>query len=275
MPCPNLPPTEEFRLSDGPDVQVTSSAANQSRSESMVAVNPLNSLNLICTSKKFIDPQKYHFTISTSYSFDGGHTWKESPPAMPKGWDGMTDPDLTFDAFGNAYLIVEPLKFSTDLIGMGMAVYKSTDGGKTWGTPVALHPDSTDDKQWIDSDTNPGSPHYGNIYAVWGANTPLRFSRSSDHGITWKGVGNSASGSQVSNDPCFAPSLCVGPDGTIHVTWHIPGSQQIMYTRSTDGGQNFSPVAPIVTGVWSLTTFLPQTDGWPHFPHATFRVIRL
>ena len=62
----------------------------------------------------------------------------------------MTDPDLTFDALGNAYLIVEPLKFGADLITIGMYVYKSSDQGKTWSKPVHLHTDAADDKQWID-----------------------------------------------------------------------------------------------------------------------------
>jgi len=275
MPCPTLPVFEHYGLVDSNDVQITSSATNESRSESVVAVNPTNSQNLICASKKFIDPHKYHFTISTAYSIDGGQTWIESQPKMPAGWDGMTDPDLTFDYLGNAYLIVEPLKFDTDLTGMGMYVYKSSDGGKTWAKPVQLHPDSTDDKQWIDSDTNPGSPHYGAIYAVWGANTPLRFARSTDQGKTWKGVGNSPSGTQISNDTCYAPSICIGPDGVLHVSWHIRGTQNIMYTRSTDGGNSFEPVTAKITGVSSLDNFLPNTDGWPHFANATFRVMTI
>src|SRR2546426_9857139 len=105
MPCPQLAPGFDYVLSAGTDVQVTSSAPNQSRSESVVGINPTNSQNLICASKKFIDPQKYHFTISTSFSMNGGQNWTESQPALEPGWDGMTDPDLTFDAMGNAYLI--------------------------------------------------------------------------------------------------------------------------------------------------------------------------
>src|SRR5262249_38061151 len=191
------------------------------------------------------------------------------------GWDGMTDPDLTFDHLGNAYLIVEPLTFGTDITGMGMYVYKSTDGGVTWHPPVQLHPDSTDDKQWIDADTSPMSPYYGAIYAVWGGNTPLRFARSTDHGLTWKGIGNTPSGTQVSTDTSFAPSICIGPDGVIHVCWHVPGTTSIMYTRSTDGGSSFEPITAKITGVSSLTSFLPNTHGWPHFPQATFRVMTL
>ena len=276
MPCPSLSKFQHYGLADGTDVRITSSAPDQSRSESIVGVNPTNAQNLICASKKFIDPQLYHFTISTSHSFDGGGTWKETPLTMPAGWDGMSDPDLTFDHLGNAYLMVEPLTFgAASIIGMGMYVYKSKDGGKNWDPPVQLHPDSSDDKQWIDADANPGSPYYGNIYAVWAAYTPLRFSRSKNQGKTWKGVGTSASGTQVQPDPCFAPSLCIGPDGVLHVSWHIPGSQNIMYTRSVDGGDSFEPVTAKVTGMSSLHSFLPITAGFPHFPNATFRVMTL
>jgi hypothetical protein len=275
MPCPPLAPGLAYGLIQGNNIQVTHSAQNQCRSESMVAVNPTNPQNLICTSKKFFNPQKYQFVISTSYSMDGGQTWTESPLTMLPGWDGMTDPDLTFDAFGNAYLIVEPDLFGADITAIGMYVYKSTNGGKTWNTPVQLHLDPLDDKQWIDADINPSSPHYGNVYAIWAANTPLRFARSSDHGVTWKGIGNSPSGSDVSPDFCYAPALAIGEDGTIHISWHVPGSSTISYTRSTDGGNTFAPVISSVTGVQGLESFLPQTDGWAHFNNATFRVLTI
>lgn len=275
MPCPTPTLNRIYELVDGPDVQVTFSAANQSRSESVVGVNPTNSQNLICASKRFIDPHKYHFTISTSHSFDGGQTWTESPPQMLQGWDGMTDPDLTFDHHGHAYLIVEPLTFGQDLTTIGMYVYKSIDGGVTWGTPVQLHLQAGDDKQWITSDMSKMSPYRGRVYAAWGAGTPLRFARSSDGGATWQGMGNLPSGSDVSFDQAYAPSISIDDEGTVHISWHIPGSQEIMYTRSTNGGDSFEPVTAVVTGVASLTSFLPSKDGWAHFPNATFRVLTI
>ncbi len=279
MPCPPLSPDREYYIhDDGPDVRVTHSNANQSRSESTVAVNPLNKNNMICGSKKFIDPHKYHFTISTSYSMDGGATWTESQPPLHPGWDGMTDPDVTFDDKGHAYLIVEPLLFgATDITGQGMWVYKSLDGGASWQTPVFLHGDHPDDKQWIEGDVSPLSPYRGNVYAIWGANTPLRFSRSSDGGVTWRGIGVLPSGADVWPDPadtCYAPSIALSSDGTIHITWHYPGHPDVKYTRSIDGGMTFSPVTSVVMGVRSLSNYLPSSaGGFPYFPGSSFRVM--
>ena len=280
MACPTPGPGLEYTLVSSTDVRVTASASNQSRSESVVGINPKNSQNMICASKKFIDPQKYRYTISTSFTFDGGKSWTESQPPLQPGWEGMTDPDLTFDLFGNAYLIVEPVTFHVapppnDVVGMGMYVLKSADGGQTWGQPVQLHPDSTDDKQWITSDMSPTSPHRGAIYAVWAAGEPLRFSRSTDQGATWKGAGTSISGSQVWGEEAFAPSICVDENGWIHIFWYLAPSQEIRYTRSIDGGDHFDPPISCVTGITSLSNALPNTDNWPHFPNATFRVLTL
>ena len=72
------------------NVRATTSAPAQSRSESVITVNPRNSRNLIGVSKKFIDLAKYHFRLGPIFSFDGGSTWAESTLPMEKGWDGMT-----------------------------------------------------------------------------------------------------------------------------------------------------------------------------------------
>ena len=201
MPCPPLAANFSYRLQPGPNQRVTSSTASQSRSESVVGVNPTNGANIICASKKFINPQQYTFTISTSFSVDSGLSWTESPLTLQPGWQGMTDPDLTFDALGNAYLIIEANTFPGGGVvdTIGMFVYKSVDGGKSWKTPVLLHNSPAnqqlaDDKQWIDADVSPSSPHYGSVYAVWGASTNLRFSRSDGSGSDVEGRGRNAVG---------------------------------------------------------------------------------
>jgi hypothetical protein len=79
----------------------------------------------------------------------------------------------------------------------------------------------------------------------------------------------------VRPDSCFAPSLCIGPDGVIHVSWHSPGTQSISYTRSTDGGDTFEPVTTPITGISGLHNALPNTLGFPTFPNSTFRILTI
>ncbi|HEV7588129.1 MAG TPA: sialidase family protein [Longimicrobium sp.] len=274
-------------LLQGPDVQVTSGTPSQARSESVIAVNPNNPDHLIAASKKFSNPVKYVFSIGIRVSLDGGQSWADSQlPTLPEwgsfvgmnGKDaeaGMTDPAAVFDHLGNVFYLAEPISYANDIATIGMYVYKSTDGGLSWGQPTPLHVgDTADDKGWIACDQNPASPHFGNVYAVWGASAPLRFARSTDHGASWHGTGNSAPGSQLSASS-FAPEISVGLDGTVHIVWYQNGTKTIEYLRSVDGGASFLAQKAVVTGIHSLDNNLPKTDGWPHFPGSTFRVLTL
>jgi len=262
-------------LFPGQPRQATQSSPTQSRSESVIAINPLNEQNMIGASKKFIDPAKYRFKLGPIYTFDAGVTWNASQLPLQPGWDGMTDPTVAFDNFGHAFLVGEPLRFDpTDLTGLGMAVYRSVDGGVTWQPPFRLTTDTSDDKQWVLCDNNAASPYQGNVYVVWGASSPLRFARSTDHGVTWKGKGSDPPGSTLVSY-AFAPDISISADGTVHIFWHDDSSSTIKSLRSTDGGGTFEPQHIVVDGVVSLRGHLPITNGWPHFDHAKFRVITL
>jgi hypothetical protein len=270
------------------NVQVTSGNPKQARSESVVATNPKDTQHLIAASKKFSNPATYRFAVGVRVSSDGGLHWPNEVklPTLPEWGDfgsgpgqdavtGMTDPATTFDDFGNAFLVGEPIRFQQggQIDTVGMYVYKSTDNGLTWGAPKALHVgDLSDDKAWIASDNTPSSLFYGHVYIVWGAGSPLRFARSVDHGASWTGVGTSATGTSLAN-VTFGPEISVGPDGVVHIAWHMDGGTTVEYMRSTDGGATFEAQKSIATNVKSLRNSLDIVDGWPHFPGATFRVI--
>ena len=271
------------RLNISKNVQVTRSLyVDHARSESVVSVNPGNNDNLIAASKRFRNLHTYDFTIEAEVSFDGGKTWNPYPLLLPPEWNGggLSDPTLAWDDRGWAYLFVGPTLRGpnpSDAVGtggnfLGLWVYISKDGGKSWGTPVAISKNGDDDKQWAASDITHDSPHYGNVYVAWGAATPLRFGRSRNPGTAWSGPGNVDPASSSLVDKAYSPEVSVGPDGTIYILSHNPGSDSIQFVKSTDGGQSFTNPTNVVIGLTSISRGAPSKNSWPHFPDATFRV---
>jgi hypothetical protein len=267
-------------LAHGQNVRVTISQPNEARSESAIAINPSDPSNMVCASKRFYDRANYMSTIGVSYTNDGGVSWHAANlppfPGHPE-FTWLVDPDVTFDSNGNAWLWTEPVGNPPRLSTLAMIVYRSQDGGQTWSGEAVVHTDPADDKGWIEADTG-----QNRLYAFWGANTPLRFAASRDGGLTWQGVGGGAAGTNVEvagsnglDSVAYAPATAISPDGTLHVTWNVPGSSDIVYTRSHDGGQTFEPFRAIVSNVVSLSSVLGELQNWPVLPGATFRVLTM
>jgi hypothetical protein len=127
------------------NLQVThDSNPNNARSESNIAINPNNPLQIVSSSKKFANIETYNFTLATEYSVDGGQSWHDSTPlALPGGSTIMTDPTLAWDDSANVFLVglggtirtTPPVVILTTGI---IAIYKSPDGGKTWSAPYLI-----------------------------------------------------------------------------------------------------------------------------------------
>ena len=274
-------------VSVGPNVQVTfDSNPNNDRSESSLAVNPLNASNMVGSSKKFTDPATYSFLLAAYATFDGGASWTEAAPLqLPPGAAGTSDPAVAWDNAGGAYIAALPVGPGQETT-LGIAIYRSPDGGRTWGPPRPIHhsahtgENQGDDKQNAVGDTNPGSPFYGNVYVAWDDIGPrafdLRFARTTDHGTTWTGTGAEQPGSSLAGDS-FSPAMAVAPDdGTLYIAWASTNRTQIKLVKSTDGGNSFSAPdgsAVIADGITDLeAAHLPAPDGFPELPGGTFRV---
>jgi hypothetical protein len=266
------------------NVQVTHSASpKNSRSESVVVVNPTNPLHMVGASKKFLNPEIYDFTLATYYSLDGGHSWAESAPLRlindkwGRPWGGISDPALTFDSAGNLFLVALPFA-PNDGSAHSIAIYKSSDGGRTWGDPQVIHVGS-DDKQWAGADLNPASPFFGNVYAVWSDGSSMRFARTSDHGVTWRGTGASSINNTLLAQDSFSPEISVAADGTIYIVyWNRPsrqGPKRVKFVKSVDGGETFTSPQVLAEGITDLEEVLPHAYGWAHFPTNTFRVLTM
>ena len=258
-----------------PNIQVThDSNPNNARSESAVLINPNNPQQIVAASKKFKDIHTYDFTLATAYSSDGGRTWHDSADfVLPASATVMTDPTLAWDDVGNVFFVGlvgnNPPAWNT----IGIVIYKSTDGGKTWGNPNLIHTSTGDDKQWAAGDTNPASPFHGRIYAVWDDGSQMRFARTIDNGATWIGTGTTSINSTSLASDSFSPEINVAANGDIYIVW-IAGST-IKMIVSTDGGDSFHAVTSPATGVTTLSASLPHPHGWPVLPGGSFRVLTL
>lgn len=256
------------------NIQVTHDTdPSHARSESAILINPNNPQQIVASSKKFRNLHTYDFTLATEYSNDGGKTWNNSSDfAFPSGTNLMTDPTLAWDDAGNVFMVglvgSNPPTFDT----LGMAVYKSTDGGQTWGPPNVIHTSLGDDKQWAAGDANPSSPFHGQIYAVWDDGSQMRFARTLDHGASWIGTGaNSVAATSLTGDS-FSPEINVAANGDIYIVW-IAGTT-IKMLVSTNGGDSFTLATPPATGVTTLSGSLGTAGGgWPVFPGGNFRVL--
>jgi len=275
-------------------------------SESDIRVDPANPLHLIAQSKWFVNSEGYNHLLGFYESFDGGQTWPvQGHVPGYEGWTDNTDPVGAFDPWGNFYSLVLPYQFYYDKSGshkydngsnqinptvppeaVAVSVHPATTlTGKTaaasWITTHNGGPDylmtapnaSTNDpdKQWIAIDTNPTSPHYGRVYAMWTVfvlNPAIVYeshadARSDGTHTDWSTpqVLPTVSGKRF--DTYLLPH--VAPDGTVWTTTTLnPVAQGLAHNDinldwSTDGGATWQgplPVAQdVITPTYQNTTF--------------------
>jgi hypothetical protein len=238
-------------------------------SESDLRIDPANPSHLIGQSKWAVNAEGYDHLLGFYESFDGGFTWPvQGHVPGYEGWTDNTDPVGAFDPWGNFYSLVLPYQFYYGNGGVhkfdngsnqtnptvppeaiAVAVHpRATLPGKTpaasWITTHDGHPDylmtaknantNDPDKQWITIDTNPVSPHYGRVYAMW---TMFVFNPS----------------------VIYESHADARPDGT-HTDWSTP---QVLPTVSGKRWDTYllPHVAPDGT-VWTTTTNNPQAKNF-------------
>ncbi|MGH9077133.1 MAG: sialidase family protein [Acidimicrobiales bacterium] len=170
----------------------------------------------------------------------------------------------------------------------GSAVAVSTDGGVTFAKAVDLNTFShvTLDVKGTSYPLVLSSPFLaagnGVVVAISGAGTPTGTSipgpsqpmpvlaaRSTDQGRTWT-VSAITQPTDATRAPAIAWSPKGGARGTFLLAYQAAPNQQagessILFTRSTDGAQTWSPVVSIDDPTVSLdTTFLPAIDVAPN-----------
>ena len=277
----------------------------KSRSESDIRVDPTNPRHLIGSSKWFVSAEGYNHLLGFYESFDGGSTWPVSGhiPGY-EGWTDNTDPVGAFDGFGNYYSLILPYQFfynadgshnfsigtrrepnpvvPAEVISVAVRPHGATTAGN-WISVHNGHPDyvatydsigNEPDKQWIAVDSNPGSPHFNRVYAMWvdfHDVTPVPFVSYAD--ARADGTHTDWSAPQRLPEPPHTPQGAtyllphVAPDGAVSTTLtgfdpaHGSFAATISVLRSTDGGVTWSVVGTPAAGVTTP----------PGFANTTFR----
>ena len=192
--------------------------------------------------------------IGFSTSTDNGATWTSGLlPSVTKyttpagAFDRATDAAVAYDAQDNTWMISSlVLTEAGGVKGVGILTSRSTDGGFTWGTPVAIPNTAgmvSPDKNWIVCDNTASSPFYGNCYTEWddnGAGNRMEMSRSTDGGATW-------SVAATNNTGIIGGQPVVRPDGTVIVPTDNANETAIGAFNSTNGGVSWSAVTTIAT----------------------------
>lgn len=270
-----IPPIEMF--SKGPDKIATSSGiqiinivnSSGGQSETFIVHNPFNANNIVATANDMrYNTGSAGYRMAAYYSTDGGQTWSISltPPnkdvfiPTPTG-GGLTnvDPGLAFDSKGNLYYsyIYTQVSDQGGIEDGGVFVNKSTDGGKTWSSPVPVvlsvgggaNQDSHD-KPFIACDANPSSPFKDRVYVVWYMISPTL---GGTIGFAYSSNGEDFSPAtripgSVSNGGVQSPMPIVASDGTLYVVWENKQGAytNIMVQKSTNGGVSWVWTSPKV-----------------------------
>ena len=202
---------------------------------------------------RFFDGGASNICVSTST--DTGLTWtigclpgitKHENPANP--YDRVSDPVVAYDARHNVWMVSTlPILEAGGVHGAGVLTSRSTDGGLTWESPVAIADGAlgSPDKNWIVCDNTATSPFYGNCYTEWddnGDGNRIYMSTSSDGGLTWgprRATANNATG--IGGQPL------VQPNGTVIVPIDNANETALLAFTSTNGGASWSATTTITT----------------------------
>jgi hypothetical protein len=265
-------------------------------SESDIRVDPTNAAHLIGQSKWFVSAEGYNHLLGFYESVDGGSTWAvQGHVPGYEGWVDNTDPVGAFDPWGNFYSLVLAYQFYYDKAGghkydngsnqtnplvppeaVAISVHPAatlpgTTPAASWITTHNGQPDylmtaknantSDPDKQWLAIDTNPTSPHYGRVYAMWTLfviNPSVIFESHAD--ARPDGTHSDWSTPQILPtipgkrwDTYMLPH--VTPDGTVWTTTTNNPKQQdfshadIYLIWSKDGGASWQGPLPVAKGV--------------------------
>jgi hypothetical protein len=295
------------QVGSNPGYPATTPMLVKDHSESDIQADPTNPSHLIGTSKWFVSAEGYNHLMGFYESFDGGATWPvQGHIPGYEGWTDNTDPVGAFDSYGNFYFLNLPYQFyyasdgshsfqinqnkepnpavSPEVISIAVRRHGAATAGD-WITQHAGHLDYVatydakgrePDKQWIAVDTNPSSPFFNRVYALWAvfdgcctAKTFVSYAQASSDGThsDWSA-------------PIRLPDGSNNPQGTTYVLPHVD-ADGVLYTPLTNTAPTKGYCCDKITMIkstdggvtWNVTSVVADNIAAPpaRFANTTFR----
>lgn len=259
---------DEIRV--GPNVQVSKDRAGVPHAEVILAADPADPKRLLAGSMLRYDTGEDQCVgyLTT----DGGKTWttvlEPGGRAEIRGTKRAADPAMVFGTDGAAYYAM--LAADARLEHHHTVVYRSADGGKTWGEPVHVHRATRTDRPFVAVDRT-GGKYHGRVYcnAVPVTDSLAGTGPTSADGVPQTGVAlfYSADRGETFSEPVLqrvrmanlphgarGANCSVLSDGTVVALYDIvedwrdrAGSPHLLAVeRSMDGGQSLEAASPSI-----------------------------
>ncbi len=169
-------------------------------------------------------------TITIQVSHDGGRTF-DAPRPLTVNPSAQYDPQVKINAAG--------IVFVSYLLGKDTVVQRSDDLGASWSAPLAANADVKQGPTDKDGLAVQGD----NVYVGFDVAQKFFVSASHDGGRTFTTT-------QINQNTLGWPlngGATVAPDGTVYMVWELihksgqaQGPQDVLVTKSTDGGATWS-----------------------------------
>jgi hypothetical protein len=226
--------------------------------EPYLVINPTNSQNLVTAwmSLTFINT-KFHITIKTRASFDGGNSWSAAN-SLPhfSNTNGSADVSMAFNKNGLLYICYIDYRQAPD--SGGIYVARSLNGGLTWDPPSKAYdmyevPSKRPiDRPWLVVDKS-NTSRAGTLYittkpAPW-ISPPNRnyFKTSIDSGKTWSSIANIDGGTHLVGNsiaqPMAAPTTTLGGSFCAAYPSYVASQNPLpayYFAKSNNRGQTFN-----------------------------------
>ena len=244
----------------GKNLRFNRDNTTKSQNEYSIAINPKNPNNILASANDYRTGRP---TLGRYASLDGGKTVAADGVLPLAGWTDSGDPSVGFDGHGNGYIM--GLHFVRSPLSGALFIHKTSDGGKTFQTPIRAFAASGNlpDKPLLTIDQRTSGRFAGSLYITFTgffrAPTGLQCIHSRDQGKTWSRPVRIGSGQGT--------SPAIGPNGEVYVSWYSNNS--ILFNSSLDGGASWRGVRRVATISRNPSPLSPTRFRCNSFPSTT------